>query len=538
MERTAKLPGRTGGAVDKSAPGETVSVVITAYNHAHFLDDALRSVFSQTRLPDHVIVIDDGSQDDPGAVASGYPGVQVVRQANAGLAAARNAGLHANDAGYIVFLDADDMLSPVALECGLRCFAENPDSGMVYGAHRRVDAALAPMGPALSGRPGGSPYHALLRGNFIGMHAAVMYDRAKLAECGGFDSALKRCEDYDVYFRMALRHPVASHPGVVADYRIHGKNMSADHAAMLDAALVVQQRYRPSAVDRKAMAAYRAGQRHWRLAYALADWRRGSAAAVKDAARKQGSGRSRGESLPARLRPFVPQALVEAAKRLIGGAAPRFGAVDMGDLARAKPIGLRFGYDRGTPVDRWYIERFLTRHAPDIRGRVLEVGDAAYSRRFGIGLTRQDVLHVSGDSPEATIVGDLSQPGLLPGEAFDCLLISQTLHLIFDLRAAVAELRRALAPNGVLLLTVPGVSSIDRGEWKDAWLWSLTEASARRLFGEAFGAENVEIASHGNVYAATCFLHGLAAEEVDERLLEHDDPAYPLVVCVRAHRAD
>lgn len=483
-------------------------------------------------------MIDDGSQDDPAAVAARYPAVRVIRQANAGLAAARNAGLHASDADYIAFLDADDVLSPVAIECGLRCFAENPGSGMVYGAHRRVDASLAPTAPALSHKLEGSAYHALLRGNFVGMHAAVMYDRSKLAECGGFDPALKRCEDYDAYFRMALRHPVSCHSGVVADYRIHGQNMSAGRVDMLGAALAVQQRYRPSAADRKAMAAYRAGQRHWRLSYALATWRRGSVAAAHEAALEQGRSRAMGKGLWSRLRPFLPEALLTGVKRIVGGAAPRFGAVDMGDLARAEPVGERFGFDRGTPVDRWFIERFLARHAADIRGRVLEVGDAAYSRRFGTGITRQDVLHVSAASPEATIVGDLSQPGSLPEGAFDCLVVCQTLQYVFDLATGVAQLRQALAPNGVLLLTVPGVSSVDRGEWKDAWLWSLTQSSARRLFEEAFGAENVEVASHGNVYAATCFLHGLAAEEVEERLLERDDPAYPLVITVRAHRAD
>lgn len=210
----------------------------------------------------------------------------------------------------------------------------------------------------------------------------------------------------------------------------------------------------------------------------------------------------------------------------------------MGDLARTSPVSKDFGFDRGTPVDRFYIERFLERHSAEIQGRVLEIGDAAYSRRFGKGITRQDVLHIAQDNPEATIVGDLSQGGVLPDAAFDCLVITQTLQYIYDLPAAVTQLKRSLAPGGVLLLTVPGVSSADRGEWRDIWLWSLTATSARRLFEDEFGPGNVDIAAHGNVYAATCFLQGLAIEEVDRNLLEPDDPAYPLVVCVRARRDD
>jgi SAM-dependent methyltransferase len=232
----------------------------------------------------------------------------------------------------------------------------------------------------------------------------------------------------------------------------------------------------------------------------------------------------------------LPRPVVRSLARFAGRAAPPVGAVDMGDLARIAPIDGNFGFGRGTPVDRHYIEAFLHDHCEAIRGRVLEVGDASYSRRFGRGIVRQDVLHVSPDNPEATIVGDLSQTGLLPEGAFDCLIVTQTLHLIYDMAAAVEQLHRALRPEGVLLLTVPGVSSVDRGEWAADWLWSLTGRSAERLFGAVFGPGNVDLKVRGNVYAATCFLHGLALEEIDASLLEQDDPAFPLLVCVRARR--
>ena len=138
---------------------------------------------------------------------------------------------------------------------------------------------------------------------------------------------------------------------------------------------------------------------------------------------------------------------------------------------------------------------------------------------------------------EATIVGDISEVGLLPEAAFDCMVITQTLHLVYDMRAAVSELYRALAPDGTLLLTVPGVSSVDRGEWGSSWYWSLTGPAAERLFSDVFGAGNVEVEVEGNFYAATSFLQGLAAEEIDAALLEGHDPAYPVTVCVRAQRA-
>lgn len=215
---------------------------------------------------------------------------------------------------------------------------------------------------------------------------------------------------------------------------------------------------------------------------------------------------------------------------------PRPGRVRMGDLARTRPISSAFGYDRGTPIDRHYIENFLVAHRDAIRGRVLEVGETVYSRRFGSGVTAQDVLHVR-DHPEATIVGDLARPGTLPADSFDCIVLTQTLHLIYDMRSAVAELHRALRPGGLALVTVPGVSSVDRGEWDESWCWSLTGKSAHRLFSEAFGVDNVEVGVHGNVYAATCFLHGLAVEEVEQAWLDRSDPAYPVTVAIRAVRA-
>jgi glycosyltransferase involved in cell wall biosynthesis len=540
LNRTAKLRAGSNGNTAPDEPRPSVAVVVTSYDHAHFLDDALRSVFSQTRPAQEVFVVDDGSHDDPATVVRRWPEARLIRQDNAGLGAARNAGLRAATADFVLFLDADDRLAAEAIESHLRCFAENPDCGLVYGAHRRVDGALQPLEAPVYRPLLSAPYLELLKTNFIGMHAAVLYDRAKLVACGGFDPSLERCEGYDAYFRIAGKHPMASHGAVVADYRIHGDNMSADPNAMLDWALRVQERYRPSASDGEAMAAYRSGRRRWRLAFANAAWRDRSDAAARhrSAMIRRAPASSAAAAAWRRLRPLLPAWAVNAVKTAAGYGSPRIGSVDMGVLARARPVSRHFGYDRGKPIDRWYVERFLERNAQDIRGRVLEVGDASYSRRFGQGITRQDVLHLDPANPEATIAGDLSQPGVLPDGAFDCLVVTQTLQFIYDMTSAIEQLRRSLAPGGVLLLTAPGISSVDRGEWRDSWFWSLTGRSAERLFEEVFGAGTVEITTSGNVYAATCFLHGLAVEEIDQRLLEPDDPAYPLLVCVRARRND
>jgi hypothetical protein len=205
-------------------------------------------------------------------------------------------------------------------------------------------------------------------------------------------------------------------------------------------------------------------------------------------------------------------------------------------LTRLDPVSRIFGFDRGKPVDRWYIERFLSAHAGDVRGRVLEVDETTYTQWYGgDDVTRSDVLYAAPGNPAATVVGNLATGEGLPLEAYDCFIMTQTLQVIYDVAAAVRGTRKVLAPNGVLLATVPGISQIsreDRRDWGD-W-WRFTSDSARRLFTEAYGAENVEVEAHGNVLSAACFLYGLAAPELGEEELAHRDPDFELLMTIRA----
>lgn len=221
----------------------------------------------------------------------------------------------------------------------------------------------------------------------------------------------------------------------------------------------------------------------------------------------------------------------------LGSGSPAIGRVRFGDLARTAPIDGDFGFGRGTPVDRLYIKSFLDRNRNDIAGRVLEVGNATYSQRFGAErVTRQDVLHVRPGKPQATIVGDVSAVDVLPRESFDCIVLTQTLQYIYDLRAAVAQLHAALKPGGVLLVTLPGISQIEPDYSEGTWYWAFTTASASRLFAEVFDAASVSVESHGNVFAAVSFLHGVALEELPRSKLLVQDADYPMIVTLRAVR--
>ena len=216
--------------------------------------------------------------------------------------------------------------------------------------------------------------------------------------------------------------------------------------------------------------------------------------------------------------------------------SPRVGSLDLGDLATTRPISPGFGFERGDPVDRHYIDRFLERHAGDIRGRVLEISEDRYTTRFGGGAVEAiEVLHVEPGNPQATIVGDLTDAPHIPDASFDCVICTQTLLLIWDVRAAVATIHRILKPGGTALVTVPGITRVCREEaesWGD--YWRFTKQSAQRLHEEAFGAGAVEVHTYGNVLAATAQLHGIASNELDPADLDAHDPDFEVLVAVRA----
>lgn len=216
-----------------------VSVVIPCYNHAHYLGHAIESVLAQTHRHFEIVVVDDGSTDGTAEVAARYAEVRVVRQCNAGLSTARNAGLAASRGEYVVFLDADDRLLPDALQAGLNSLFLHPEAAFVSGHFRYInaDGSLRKQQPQLPLES--PPYEGMLRGNYITMHATVMYRRAIFDEVGGFDPALRSCEDYDLYLRITRGHPVARHDEVVAEYRRHNDSMSIRAGRMLDTALTV-----------------------------------------------------------------------------------------------------------------------------------------------------------------------------------------------------------------------------------------------------------------------------------------------------------
>jgi SAM-dependent methyltransferase len=385
-----------------------------------------------------------------------------------------------------------------------------------------------------------------------------MYRRDAVLSAGAFDASLPACEDYDLYLRIARAHPVHGHEAVVAIYRQHAENLSRDAALMLRSVLRVLHRHRRHAArNAAARESLRAGLRNWKAYYGRP--------LVHQAARhlREPGARLRGIREALMVLRHAPECMFSDhfnAARVLARACmpaapaglrnrirrrwpaidyrPRPGSVRLGDLDRLQPISRSFGFDRGQPIDRYYIERFLAANSAAIRGRVLEIGDCEYTRRFGgAQVVRSDVLNLLPGGAQTTIQADLAGGDAVPDGEFDCIIATQTLHLIHDVPAALRTLRRALRPGGVLLLTVPGtISQLAADQWREYWQWGFTRASLARLLHEVVADPDPLITQFGNVLACTAFLHGMAAAELSRTDLDHHDELYPLVIAARARR--
>jgi Methyltransferase domain len=248
----------------------------------------------------------------------------------------------------------------------------------------------------------------------------------------------------------------------------------------------------------------------------------------------RGRGGTKGGRPAAVVRRLLPLAVRVRLRRLLRlrrlVLRPRWG-----NLRRRRPFSDHFGSDRGTPVDRVYIDHFLAEHAADVRGHVLEVGDAGYTRRFGASaVISSDVLDINPGNGAATIVADLGQPGSLPDARFDCFLLIQTLQYVADVPAALDNAWRSLRPGGVLLVCVPGISRLDPDPGPDHDLHRFTPAGlAATLRATLPEAGQPRVVGYGSLLAAVAFLYGIAAEELRPEELAAYEPHYPVLAAAR-----
>ncbi len=537
-----------GEKMNMEIPGSPlISVIIPCYNHGHFLQKAFDSIYSQHYSNVEIIVVDDGSTDNTKEATEKNPGVKYIYQNNQGLSAARNTGIKNSKGSLLIFLDADDWLLPQAINTNLGFLKEYPVSAFVSGGYKLV---FTDSGKTTDTVYEVSTDHYLhfLESNYIGMHAAVMYQRWIFDEFD-FDETLRSCEDYDLYLRISKKYPVFHHTKIIAAYRMHGANMSSNIPMMLEGVLKVLKNQGSTLTNAAEKKAYVKGRFNWKEYYCEELYEKLHETKIKASPDEllilvkyhpflaaKYLLKKNYAMIKKALKKIAPQSI----KRLLGKPAlhnilPPEGKVDPGDFNRVTPFSTEFGYDRGGPVDRYYIENFLKKQEGLIKGRVLEIGDNEYTLLFGgSGVTTSDILHVDESNKSATFIGDISSAPQIPDNTFDAIILTQTLHLIYNFKDALATCHRILKPGGSLLLTVPGITPIDHGEWKDIWYWSFTDKALKKLIPEAFPGGDIEINSFGNVFVATAFLYGMGLPEIEKAKLDFNDPQFQVIITVKA----
>jgi len=544
-----------------------VSAITIFFNAEKFFAEAIESVLGQTYDNWELLLADDGSTDRSTEIAKKYATEYPIQvrylehqgHRNRGMSATRNLGIRHSKGKYIAFLDADDVWLPHKLERQVAIFECYPKAGMVYGATQYWyswtglpedlerdhvpdlgvphDTLFEPPTPLTLLYPLGEasapcPSDLMLR-----------YELVKRVD--GFEESFTG--QYQLYEDQAFLAKVYLNAAVIASgehwtrYRIHADSCMSTveragqyHSVRLRFLNWLAEYFSSQGVSDselwkallRAMKPYcRSTEDYERVIQEQKAWI-GELEKGKTWVEEQWKALQRAADERERV---ISQQVEQI---------PAIGDVQFGSFRRVKPISRSWGYDRGRPIDRYYIENFLARQAADIRGRVLEIGDNSYTCKFGGDrVTSSDVLHVAEGVPQATIVADLTSGNQIPSDSFDCIILTQTLQLIYDVRAAIRTIFRILKPGGVLLATFPGITQTYDPEWSDRWFWSFTTHSAKRLFEEVFPAPNVKVEPFGNVLAAIAFLHGLAVEELTESELDYYERGYDVTITLRVAKA-
>ncbi len=495
-----------------------VTVIMIFFNARKFMNEAIESVFAQTYKNWELLLVDDGSSDESTHIAKrcaqeNQDRVRYLEHTghqNHGMSATRNLGVRNARGEYVAFIDADDFWFPHKLERQVAILETERRAQMIYGAtqywhgwtnqptdlEKDYIPELGVTHQTVTEPPGLIPLLHPFGAGTAPCPSDLMIRRKTIEQLGGFEEHFQGkfqfFEDQAFLAKMYLNHPVFV------------SNECWD-----------KHRYHPESCDSVVTAS---GESDSVRRYFL-EWfeRYLSERKIKDGA----------------VWNTVQKALSKAGKSTNPTGSQH---LEWGSFRRLKPISLDWGFDRGLPIDRYYIESFLAQHADDIHDRTLEIEDDMYTSRFGGNRTTvRDVLHVEEGNPKATIVADLTCAEHIPDNRFDCVVLTQTLQLIYDTRAALRTIHRILKPGGVLLATFPGITRISHTEWSGSWYWAFTSTSARSLFGEFFPTVNVQV--YGNVLAATAFLQGVATEELKPEELDYQDPDYEVLIALRAVKA-
>lgn len=239
-----------------------VSVIIPFYKHGAFLAEAVHSAEMQEYPHKELLLVDDGSPVPATSFLPNGHTFRIIRTENQGVSAARNTGFHQSSGPYLLFLDADDVLAPGAIEAHVNAITRVPGAVLTFGARRLIDQEGHVLnGPSVC-RDRQDYFRMFLESNPIGGPGSCLIEREAFAASGGFPAGKATAEDYDLWLRLARAGKVIRHTSWVLDYRTHSDNVSQQSEAMLAGTLDVLARLEPS-LNRADQARLRRGRARW-----------------------------------------------------------------------------------------------------------------------------------------------------------------------------------------------------------------------------------------------------------------------------------
>jgi glycosyltransferase involved in cell wall biosynthesis len=522
-----------------------VSVIIIFFNAERFLDEAIESVFGQTYDTWELLLVDDGSTDGSTAIAQRYteqhPGkvryLEHTGHQNRGMSASRNLGIANAQGAYIAFLDADDVWLSNKLDRQVAILDAQPEAVMVYGPAQwwyswtgRAEDRLRDYIPEPVVQANTLVEAPTLLTRFLRLPdiapvpSSVLIRRHIVEQVGGFEERFRGLyEDQAFFAKVCLAAPVFVSAECAVRYRQHPHS----HCA----------------ITLETASAVRAQFLRW-----LAEYVRAQNGALSAPLRRQiwPCCYPHLDRLYQRARYGLPGKLWRSSLGFKSRwlSWPIIRQLRCLQFRRLQPIGK--GRQSGTPIVRYYWDKYLQKHRADIRGSALEIGTTHTIRRFGgLAVTCAEAIDLSPHSPEVAVVADLSRADAIPSDRYDCFVNQFTMHLIYDAGAALYHAIRILKPGGVLLINFSCVDyyfpcGLDMGTGEPLFLyrWYTPIQVENLLRSLSLREDAYSIDIYGNLFTRIAYQLNMPAEELTRRELAYADPGHPLLICARVVKPD